>query len=169
MASWDKDCARTSCDRLFRMAANENRAFVRRWFDEVWNHGRADLIDEMSAPDTVATGLGHSNVPTRGMTPFKAFYTNMRATFPDLHVRVEEIVAEGDLVVVRLTAEGTHTGDALAPATGRKATFGALVMARIADGRIVEAWNAIDQLGILHQIGAVPSDLGPERFIRTPK
>ena len=63
--------------------------------------------------------------------------------------------------------EGTHTGDALAPASGRKATFAAIVMARVMNDRIVEAWNAIDQLGILDQIGALPPDLGPERFIRT--
>jgi predicted ester cyclase len=149
------------------MSEADNKAFVRRWFEEVWNNGRADLIDEMSAPDTSATGLGHSTAPG-GRDMFKAFYNNMRGTFPDLHVYIDDVIAEGDLVAVRLTAEGTHTGDALAPATGRKARFAALVMARVVNNRIVEAWNAIDQLGILHQIGVLPDDLGPARFIRTP-
>ena|ERR1051326_6025902 len=147
------------------MSENENKAFIRRWFDEVWNQGRAELIDEMSAPDTVATGIGHST-ESRGRAMFKAFYTNMRETFPDLHVKIEDIVAEGDKVVVRLSVEATHTGNALAPATGRKVSFLAIVMARLANGRIVEAWNAIDQLGILHQIGVLPEGLGPERFVR---
>jgi steroid delta-isomerase-like uncharacterized protein len=148
------------------MPVAENKAFIQRWFDEVWNQGRAELIDELSAPDLTATGLGNSTAPTRGSAPFKAFYTNMRQTFPDLQVKVEETIAEGDLIAVRLTAKGTHTGDALAPATGKTVTFAAIVMTRVVNGRIVEAWNAIDQLGILHQIGALPPDLGPQRFIR---
>ncbi len=148
------------------MSENENKALVRRWFDEVWNRGRADLIDEMSHRDIAATGLGHGTSESRGTAPFKVFYTNMRETFPDLHVTIEDVVAEGDKVVVRLSVEGTHTGHALAPATGRKAAFTAIVIARIANGQIVEAWNAIDQLGILHQIGALPEHLGPEMFLR---
>ena len=144
----------------------ENKAFLRRWFEEVWNRGRADLIDQLRDPDTVATGLGHSTAESRGPAPFKAFYRNLRQTFPDLHIQVEDIVAEGDKVVARLSAQGTHSGDALAPATGRRVTFAALVMARIADGRIAEAWNCIDQLGILKQIGALPADVGPERFLK---
>ena len=151
------------------MSETENKAFVRRWFDEVWNQGRGELIDELSAPDIAATGIGPGAAPTRGIAPFKAFYTNMRETFPDIHVKVEEIIAEGDLVAVRLVAQGTHTGNALAPATGRKATFAAIVMVRVVNGRIVEAWNAIDQLGILHQIDALPRHLGPELFIRSPQ
>src|SRR5262252_7264640 len=121
------------------MPEAENKAFIRRWFDEVWNQGRANLIDEMSAPDTAATGIGPGIAPSRGRAPFKAFYTNMRETFPDLRVQIEAIIAEDDLVAVRLTVAGTHTGHALAPATGRKATFTAIVIARIVNGRIVEA------------------------------
>jgi hypothetical protein len=63
-----------------------------------------------------------------------------------------------------LSVEGTHMGGLLAPATGRKVVFAGIVMARIVDGRIAEAWNNIDQLGLLKQIGALP-DSGPDRFL----
>jgi steroid delta-isomerase-like uncharacterized protein len=144
---------------------SENKVLVRRWFDEVWNHGREELIEQMRAPDAVATGLGEGNQQSRGTGPFKDFYAKLRGTFPDLHVSVEDLIAEGDKVCVRLSVEGTHLGDALAPATGRKVKFGAIVIARIADGRIAEAWNNLDQLGMLRQIGALPPDSGPDRFL----
>lgn len=154
------------CDRLIRMsAAAENKVLIRRWFDEVWNQGREDLIEQLRAPDTVATGLGEGNQQSRGHGPFKAFYGNLRGTFPDLHVTVEDLIAEGDRVCVRLAFDGTHMGNALASATGRKVRFGGMVIARIADGRIVEAWNNLDQLGLLRQIGALPADNTPDRLL----
>lgn len=158
------------CDRLIRMSAvpkheSENKVLIRRWFDEVWNHGREDLIEQMRAPDAVATGLGEGNQQSRGHGPFKAFYANLRGTFPDLHVTIEDLIAEGDKVCIRLSIEGTHLGDALAPATGRKVRVGGIVIARVADSRIAEAWNNLDQLGMLRQIGALPDDNVPDRFL----
>lgn len=144
---------------------NANKALMRRWFEEVWNQGREDLIDQLRAWDTVASGLGEGNEKSRGHAPFRTFYANMRGTLPDLRLTVEDIIAEGDKVSVRISAEGTHTGDALAPATGRKVKVGGIIMARIVDGQIVEAWNQIDQLGMLRQIGALPAEPGPDRFL----
>jgi predicted ester cyclase len=143
----------------------ESKALICRWFEEVWNNGREELIDQMRAPDTRATGLGEGTQESQGAEPFRAFYANLRGTFPDLHVTIEDIVAEGDRVCVRLSLEGTHMGDALAPATGRKVKFAGLVMARVAGGRIAEAWNNLDQLGMLKQIGALPAAPGPDRFL----
>jgi len=151
-----------------RALENENKAFVRHWFEEVWNQGREDLIDQFSTPEVPATGLGEGSHQTRSREVFKAFYRTLRGAFPDIHVTIEDTIAEGDKVVVRLSVQGTHTGNSLAPATGRNVTFAAVVIARIADGRIAEAWNSIDQLGILKQVGALPSDSGPDRFL-TPR
>jgi len=156
--------------RLVAMAApsteSQNKAFVRRWFEEVWNQGREDLIDEMRAPDAVATGLGESVAESRGTREFKIFYRNLRAAFPDLRVTVEDIVAENDKVAVRITLEGTHIGDALGvPPTGNRVRYGGITMARIAGGKIVEAWNNLDQLALLQQVGALPANLGPDRFL----
>ena len=147
---------------------DENRALVRRWFEEVWNRGREELIEQLRAPDTRATGLGEGNRESLGHAPFRAFYSNLRRTFPDLHVTIEDIIAEGDKIAVRITMAGTHMGDALGTApTGRTVSFGGIVMARIVNGRIAEAWNNIDQLGILKQIGALPADSRPDRFLTT--
>src|SRR5581483_7158098 len=93
--------------------ASENRALVRRWFQEVWNEGLEDRIDELRAPDTVARGLGEGSAESRGSEPFKAFFANLRSAFPDLRVEIEDILAEGDRVAVRIVMEGTHCGDAM--------------------------------------------------------
>jgi steroid delta-isomerase-like uncharacterized protein len=144
---------------------DQNKALIRRWFEEVWNQGCEEVIDELRAPDTVATGLGEGNQESRGHAPFRIFYANLRGTFPDLHVTIDDMIAEGDRVGVRITLEGTHIGDVLAPATGRKVKFSGIVIARIADGKIAEAWNNLDQLGMLKQIGAIPAGAGPDRFL----
>lgn len=143
----------------------KNKALIRRWFEEVWNQGREELIDQMRAPDTVTTGLGEGSQESRGNAPFKTFYANLRGTFPDLRVSIEDSIAEGDKVSVRLSLEGTHMGDALAPATGRKVKFTGIAIARISNGKIAEAWNNLDQLGMLKQIGALPAEAGPDRFL----
>jgi steroid delta-isomerase-like uncharacterized protein len=145
-----------------------NKALLRRWFEEVWNGGRADLIDRLRAPAAIATGLGEGNAAVLGDAPFKTFYSNVRETFPDLNVTVEDMVAEDDKVVARISVQGTHTGTALGPApTGRRVSFGAIVMARIADGKIVEAWNSLDQLAMLKQIGAIPPGAVRDNFLFT--
>lgn len=148
------------------MTESENKAFVLRWFEEVWNQGREDLIDEMRAPGAVATGLGESPAESRGTDAFKTFYRNLRAALPDLHVTVEDVLAEGDKVAARITLEGTHIGDALGvPPTGNRVRYGGITIARIAEAKIVEAWNNLDQLGLLQQIGALPQPPGPDRFL----
>lgn len=149
-------------------AETENKALVRRWFEEVWNQGRADLIEELRAADVVAIGLGEGKSESRGDTPFKIFHSNLCAAFPDLHVHLDDVLAEGDKVVVRFTFEGTHRGDALGvPPTGRKVSFMGIVMSRIAGGKIAEAWNSLDQLGLRSQIGALPAGSVRQNFLIT--
>ena len=143
----------------------ENKVLIRRWFEEVWNRGHAELIEHLRDPGAVATGLGEGAQQSRGESPFKAFYTNLRGTLPDIHVNIEDMIAEGDKVSIRLSLEGTHLGDALAPRTGRRVKFGGIVIARIANGRITEAWNSLDQLALLRQLGALPAASGPDRFL----
>ena len=133
----------------------ENKALVARWFEEVWNKGRSDAIDEMFAADGVAHGLGPD---VCGPDGFKAFHATFRQAFPDVRVSVDEMVADGDTVAYRLTAAGTHRGDGLGfAATGLPARFMVMGTARIANGKIVEGWNVLDQLGMLTQLGVVPA------------
>jgi len=139
-------------------AEDENKALIRRWFEEVWNRGRTELIDELRAPDAVVTGLREGNAESRGGADFRAFHAELRGAFPDLVVKVEAILAEDDRVAVRITFEGTHLGDIMSVApTGRRVCFSGISIARIAGGKIVEGWNSLDRLGLLRQIDAFPA------------
>jgi steroid delta-isomerase-like uncharacterized protein len=131
----------------------DNKATVERWFEEVWNKGRGEAIDEMFPADAVAHGLGND---LRGPAEFRLFHTAFRTAFPDVRVQLEGMIEEGDTVAYRFTATGTHLGDGLGfAATGRPVVFAGMGMARIAGGRIVEGWNVLDQLGMLSQLGVV--------------
>jgi len=137
-----------------------------RWFDEVWNNGREDTIDELFSHDGIAYGLGEGEADVRGPAAFKFFWRNMRSAFPDVHIRVEDSVAQGDKAVVRVVLEGTHRGSGLGvAATGRRVSIAGLIMIRVAGGQIVEGWNSWDQLGLLRQIGAVPNAAAADRFL----
>ena len=97
------------------------RMLVRRWFEEVWNQGREATIDELFPAEGVAHGLGDSEADVHGAAEFKPFVANIRGSIPDTYIRVDDIFADGDRVAVRVTLEGTHTGQGLGvPPTGRK-------------------------------------------------
>src|SRR5215467_11327377 len=86
---------------------------IRRWFGEVWNEGKEELIDELMAPDCVAHGLGHGARDLVGTEGFKEFYTRFRGAFPDTVITVEDALSEGDRVAARWVATGTHQGEHL--------------------------------------------------------
>jgi predicted ester cyclase len=145
---------------------SENKALIRRWFDEVWNQGRQEMIGQLRAPNATATGLGEGNSVSQGPGPFQTFYSNLRGALPDLRVKIEDILADGDKVAVRLSAEGTHRGDTFdSIPTGRKVRITGITIVRIADGMIVESWNSLDQLGLLTQLGVILPNAGGDRFL----
>ncbi len=135
--------------------SEENKDLVRRWFEEVWNNGRSDAIDEMLAPGCIVHGLSEDpKNPIRGLEGFKPFHETFRGAFPDTKVVLEDIIAEGDMVAVRCVVRGSHTGDHLGiPASNQSVTFTGMAMARIKDSKIVEAWNNFDFLQMNKQIG----------------
>lgn len=134
-----------------------NKALVRRFYEEVESAGRLDLIDELFAPDFFDSGH-----PERGEGPesVRAHVVEMRTRFPDLTVTVDQLLADGDWVVARLTSHGTHLGAfaGLAP-TGKTVTWSGVALRRIENGRIAEQWTKHDMLAMLRQLGAVR--LGP--------
>jgi len=135
----------------------QNKAIFRAIPEKVVNTGNLDAADQYFAQDFVdhTTPAGLPN----GLAGFKAYITRLRSAFPDLHLTVEEVVAEGETVVVRATARGTMKGDFLEmKATGKTATWTEIHIGRLADGKVVEHWATIDQLGMLQQLGlaAIP-------------
>jgi len=133
-----------------------SKQFVETWFEEVWRRGRPEAIDEMVADDAVMHGLGDAGAVVRGGAGIKPFVEQMRGAFPDVDIRPEAMIEEGDLIATRWVATMTHQGDQLGvPATGRRISVTGMTIVRLQDGKIVEAWNNYDQLSLMQQIGAL--------------
>lgn len=138
--------------------SEENVALIHRWFEEVWNKGRAEAIDEMFAEGGVAHGLGDQGGDLIGPAGFKTFFETFRGAFPNINVTVEDTVVEGDKLTARWVSRMTHTGDQLGfKASGKTAEITGLTIVRIQNGKIVEAWNNFDMMGLMQQLGAVPA------------
>ena len=137
--------------------ATENEKFVYRWFDEVWNEGRVEAVDEMFAADGIAHGLGEYGRDAIGPEAFKPFVRRLKAAFPDLRFTVDGTIEQGDQIATRFSVTMTHTGDDLGfPATGRHAEVTGISVCRIKDGQIVEAWNNWDVYGLMQQLDSNP-------------
>ena len=134
-----------------------NKALMRRWFEEVWNKGRAEAIPEMFADEGIAHGLSDDpKNPLRGPAGFLPFHTQFREAFPNIDVVVEDQIAEGDRVATRCSVRGKHTGDSLGfAATQSPVDFTGITITRIKDGKIVEAWNNFDFMKMYRQLGAI--------------
>ncbi len=135
----------------------ENKALIRRWFEEVWNKGRGDAIEEMVAADCVIHGLDQgSGEPVRGPADFKKFHNLFREAFPDIIVTVDDAIAEGDMIAARCSVRGQHLGNSLGIAASKAPVdFTGMVFLRVRDGKFVEAWNSFDFLAMNKQIGAI--------------
>jgi steroid delta-isomerase-like uncharacterized protein len=137
--------------------AQENSILIRRWFEEVWNNGRMEAIDEIASPDVIGHGQAQ-HATDIGLKEFKPFVQALRSAFPDMKVTIDYVIEQGDKVVARWTSTMTHRGEFLGIApTGKKATITGTTTQRISGGKIVEGWDNWDQLGLLVQIGAVPA------------
>jgi steroid delta-isomerase-like uncharacterized protein len=143
-----------------------NKALVRRWFKEVWNEVREATIDELFAEGGVAYGLGDGEAEVRGPAQLKPFVRNLCGSLPDLHISIQDIMAEEDKVIVRVLLEGTHLGSGLGvPPSGRRVRVAGIIVFRVSKGQFVEGWNSWDQLGLLRQIGALPAPAGEDQFL----
>jgi steroid delta-isomerase-like uncharacterized protein len=133
----------------------ENKALLKRWFEEVWNRGRAEAIDEMLAADGIAHGLSDDAAkPLKGPAGFKPFHKMFRGAFPDIKVIIEDMIAEGDKVAARCSVRGKHTGDHLGVAASNATVeFTGMTIVRIKNGKFVEGWNNFDFLKMNQQIG----------------
>ena len=137
--------------------SEENKALIHRWFEEVWNQGNSNVIDELLADDGVIHGLvdGNGN-PVTGLKAFHEFHNQFRGAFPDINVSVDDVIADGDRVVARCSVRGTHSGGHLGfAATDAPVSFDGIAIVRIKDGKIVEAWNQFDFLQMNKQLGVL--------------
>lgn len=135
----------------------QNTNLVRRAMDEVWNRGDYSGLDEFVARDLVV----HTATPGQelhGHEGVRQFYTMLRAAFPDIHFAIEDQIAADDRVVTRWSARATHQGTFNGiPPTGREITVTGIDIDRLASGKVVECWPQMDELGLLRQLGVIPS------------
>ena len=144
------------------MPAEENKATVRQFYEEVLNKGNIALIDKISAANYVDHTAQPGTPP--GVAGEKLWFEMLRRAFPDGHTTIDDIVAEGDKVVVRATMTGTHKAEFLGiPATGKKIKVSGIDMTRFVNGKSAEHWGQWDTLGMMQQVGVVPPTGQPTR------
>jgi steroid delta-isomerase-like uncharacterized protein len=138
------------------MSTEQNKSIAQRFTDQVFNKGDLSAIDELFSANYVNRSAPPGLPP--GPAGTKIFVTMFRSAFPDLYINIEDTVAEGDRVVVRWVARGTHLGVfQQIPPAGKQIAFSGIDIVRIADGKIVEGWGAFDQFGMLQQLGVMPA------------
>ena len=139
-----------------------NKATVRRFHDAT-NTGDLELIartiDELLEPDAlIRTPLP---IESTGAQALKEVFARLLRVFPDLHVEIEDLIAEGDKVVSRNTVTGTHQGDYMGcPPTGKPVTYNEIFIFRFAGGRIAETWGVVDVFSQIKQLGVIPATSG---------
>jgi steroid delta-isomerase-like uncharacterized protein len=136
-----------------------NKATFRRFHDAT-NTGDAELIsktiDEIVEPDVlIRTPLP---VESTGAQALKEVFARLHRAFPDLHITIEDLIAEGDKVVARNSVTGTHQGDymGLEP-TGKSVTYNEIFIFRFVNGRVAETWGVVDVLSQMKQLGMIPA------------
>jgi hypothetical protein len=140
----------------------ENKALVRKFFDEVWNNRNLDALDELYSPNFKLHALWQNTsaggpIEATGIEPAKVVIGGWFTGFPDLVVAVDDQVGEDDLVGSRHSSMGTHTAAFMGmPATGKKAKVTGMTVTRCAGGKMVEAWTSWDALGMFEQLGIAP-------------
>lgn len=139
------------------MSTEANKAISRRILLEVFGQGKMAVADELIAPNSVSSGPGTPPGLPSGPEGTKQFISVYRKAFPDVQFTIDEQIAEGDKVVTRWTAHGTHKGElAGIPPTGKSATVTGIEVSRIVNGKIVESWGIFDQFGMMQQLGVIP-------------
>jgi non-heme chloroperoxidase len=149
--------------RSNRMSVERNKATFRRYVEEVWKDEKLDIADEVFAEKY----LSHQSDGTaleRGPEDVKKFVKEYRSAFSDIENIVEDMIGEGDRVVTRWTLRVTHTGEFRGiQATGKRITITGIGIFRFSEeGKVVESWDSLDQLGMLRQLGVIPEPEGVE-------
>jgi steroid delta-isomerase-like uncharacterized protein len=138
------------------MSTEENKAIIRRMTEEFYNQGNVESAERFFA----ATYVHHdpASPHVRGRDGLKQVVRAFLAGCPDLHITIDQLLAEGDMVTKRWTYHATHTGDlAGLPPTGKRIAMSGLELFRLEGGKIVECWLGYDNLSLMHQLGIIPT------------
>jgi steroid delta-isomerase-like uncharacterized protein len=136
--------------------SEQNKAIVRRLFEELWNKGNLSVADQLFSPN-----YAHHDPSTpdfgRGPESERKRATLYRTAFPDLQLTIEDMIAEGETVMARWSCRGTHKGDlsGIAP-TGKQFTISGVTIARLTNGKLAEGYVNWDALGLMQQLGVAP-------------
>jgi steroid delta-isomerase-like uncharacterized protein len=137
-------------------AVEARRATIRHWIEDGWNKQNLAIIDEVFAADVVQHDS--TNPPVKGREQLKGYIGMFMTAFPDLRFTTETLAAEGDSVIWRFTARGTHKAPLMdIPASGKVGTVGGMVEFRFSGREVAEIWLNLDRFGLLQQIGVIPA------------
>jgi len=143
------------------LSAEQNKAIIRRFIEELWNSRRLDIADEIFAVDCTTHQLRSGSeavASARDPETLKRHVAEWLDSFPDLSFSVEQMIAEADQVVSQIVMRGTHTGAWLGVApTGKQVSLRMITIHRIAGGKIVEDWVLVESLGFFQQLGLLPT------------
>lgn len=144
------------------LTPEQNNAIAVRFFDSVWNKGDFSVLDTLIAPDADDhSTVGGVPKTEKGSASFRAIVSMFRAAMPDIRLTIDDEVFAGDKVVHRWHLEGTDTGGVMGmPPSGKKLRLAGTTIVRMRDGKIVERWANVDELGLLQQLGVVPPPPG---------
>lgn len=135
--------------------SEQNKNLVSRFVEEVWSGGNFAVADELIAGDYDGHQRG---VDADGPEGVKGYFSMLRTGFPDIEFTIEDQVAEEDRVATRWTACATHTGTFQGiPPTGKQGAVSGITINRVANGKIVEGWTNLDELGLMQQLGVIPA------------
>jgi steroid delta-isomerase-like uncharacterized protein len=133
----------------------QNKALARRWFEEVWNQGKQSAIDELFHPEGKAYGFPDPDSVLIGPAGFKTIHSAFHQSFGDIHIVIDDLIAEGDRVAIRWTSTMIHNGDGLGfPATGKKTGFSGASFITCHNGQLIDGWNFMDLTRMTQQLQA---------------
>lgn len=141
------------------MTPDEMRNLGLRVYQEVIEQGKLEVADELIAADCIdISPQEFPGVGRNGPEPLKQFATMMRSAFPDIRVRIHELLTDGDTGIARITFEGTHRGEFFGvPPTGKQIAFDAVDIVKIREGKVREHYGIADMLGLMQQLGVIPA------------
>jgi predicted ester cyclase len=129
---------------------NANKDFMLRWYNEVWNKGNEDIIDEMFHPDGIAFGLGDDHL--RGPDGFKKFYKLFKKVLSNFNITVDRVLLDGNFATAMCTVKAMETK------TGKPVNFSGVSISEVIDGQLMNAWNYFDFLTLNVQLGNINSE-----------